>query len=273
MGGEKLLIVDDEAHLRETMRLALESDGYQIETAADGREGLSRFGTGGDWDLVLLDQRMPGLEGLEVLRILRERDPEARVLMVTAYGTIELAVDAMRAGAIDFLRKPFTPAVLRGAVRAALEQPRTRVHEEGPSLTKLGPRLPTPEPPLQRDLPHIHFRTLNGFKFWPVPIPEEDQETAALRVLRVFDVRAPAGVTRRCAVELTTSVRGLVREATGQDYPATHRLWDTVCKSALSAHLWEKAEMPPDNLLVYGLDREQLRMIRAMAGLGPDRTG
>ena len=66
---------------------------------------------------MLLDQRMPGMDGLEVLREIRKRDPQARVIMATAFGTIDLAVEAMKSGATDFLRKPFTAETLRGAVR------------------------------------------------------------------------------------------------------------------------------------------------------------
>ena len=77
--------------------------------------------------------------------------------MVTAYGTIELAVDAMKAGAVDFLRKPFTPEILRGAVEASLKLPRSAGPNTNIDLTHLLPRLPE-----LRDTPLVHFRTLNG---------------------------------------------------------------------------------------------------------------
>jgi len=270
MPQTRVLIIDDEPHLREVMRLALETEGYAVATAADGPEGLERFGTGAGWDLVLLDQRMPGMEGLEVLGELKARDPQIRVVMVTAYGTIELAVDAMKAGALDFLRKPFTPDVLRGAVRAALQHPREAPPAEDLSLSRLLPpfELPAGRTP---DLPMIYFRTLNGYAFWPVTLPVAEEETEALRIRRMFDVRAPDGEARRCAVDVTTSVRALIRSSTGQEYPPQHALWDLVCKSALSQHLWEKAEFPPENLLVYGLNRDQLEAVRSMAGLGTSR--
>jgi CheY-like chemotaxis protein len=265
---ERILIVDDEEHIRETMRLALEAVGYAVETAQDGAAALELFGSGAGWDLVLLDQRMPGMEGLEVLQRIRQRDPAARVVMATAYGTIELAVDAMKAGAIDFLRKPFTPEILRGATSAALAQPRA---EPGSSLdlTRLLP--PAPSVPAGRtpELPSIHFRTLNGFKFWPVPLPEGGEETETLRIRRAFEIQAPGGERRRCAVDVTTSVRGLVEERADRPSPPEDEIWDVVCKSALSHHLWEKAEMPPDNLLVFGLTRDQLETVRLMVGIPP----
>src|SRR5258707_771131 len=123
MDRARILIVDDEEHIRETMQMALEAAAYTTETAADGRESLEKFGTDSAWDLVLLDQRMPGMEGLEVLRRMRQRDPAARVVMVTAYGSIDLAVDAMKSGAVDFMRKPFTPDLLRDVVKAVLAHP------------------------------------------------------------------------------------------------------------------------------------------------------
>lgn len=117
----RILIIDDENNIRRMLKLALAQNGHTVETASDGYEGLERFGNdGADWDLVLLDQRMPGLEGLEVLREMRRRNPLARVLMITAFGTIDLATDAMAAGATDFLRKPFAIETLRSAVAAAL---------------------------------------------------------------------------------------------------------------------------------------------------------
>jgi CheY-like chemotaxis protein len=116
----KLLIIDDEPHIRQMMRLTLEAAGYQVDEAADGQAGLDRYRDGGDYDAVVLDQKMPGLDGLETLQRLKERTPEACVLMVTAYASIELAVDAMRMGATDFLRKPMTPDTLRSAVAAAI---------------------------------------------------------------------------------------------------------------------------------------------------------
>lgn len=263
MRGARLLIVDDEEHIRETMQLALEAAGYQTEIAANGTEALEKFGPGSDWDLVLLDQRMPEMEGLEVLRRLRERDPAARVVIVTAYGTIELAVDALKSGAVDFLRKPFTPAVLRGAVKVALGHPRQPVIEE--QLAR--PRLLPPEPRVGQPL--ILFRTLNGFQYWPVPLPAGEEETEALRIQRAYEVKAASGELRRCVVELATCVRELVRLETGREYFPTDEIWDLVCKGALSEYLWTQAQMPPATLTVYELNRKQLEVVRRVAGLGP----
>src|SRR2546423_33647 len=121
----RILLVDDESNIRMMIRLALQHVGHSVETAADGPEGLDKFGDGAGFDLTLLDHRMPGMEGLEVLREMRRRDPLAKIIMITAFGTIDLAVDAMKAGATDFLRKPFTADTLRRAVDAALQDAET----------------------------------------------------------------------------------------------------------------------------------------------------
>src|SRR6185369_6974530 len=101
--------------------------GYEVGEAGDGEQGLEAFGDGSAWDAVLLDQRMPGMDGLETLRRIKHRDASARVIMSTAYASIELAVDAMKLGATDFVRKPMTPEIVRNAVAAALsKQPPVR---------------------------------------------------------------------------------------------------------------------------------------------------
>ena len=116
----RVLVVDDEEHLRRVMRLTLEAEGYEVAEAPDGEEALRLFGDGSSVDATLLDQKMPGLDGLETLRRMKQRRADACVIMVTAYATIELAVDAMKLGATDFVRKPMTPDTLRHAVAAAL---------------------------------------------------------------------------------------------------------------------------------------------------------
>src|SRR6185295_18741698 len=118
--SQRILIIDDEENIRRVTRLTLQAAGYEVGEAAGGERGLETFGDGSTWDAVLLDQRMPGMDGLETLRRIKKRDPKARVIMSTAFASIELAVDAMKLGATDFVRKPMTPEVLRNAVIAAL---------------------------------------------------------------------------------------------------------------------------------------------------------
>jgi DNA-binding response OmpR family regulator len=120
MSAQRILIIEDEENIRQTMQMALQTEGYEVETAADGPEGLYRFRQPGRWSLVLLDQRMPGMQGLEVLRELKAIDPAVPVILITAYGTLELTAEVLGAGASGFLRKPFIPAELREVVRETL---------------------------------------------------------------------------------------------------------------------------------------------------------
>src|SRR5215469_9225366 len=93
-----VLIIDDEAEIRESLQTLLEIEGYEVETAADGEEGLARLGER-PFDLVLLDLALPGRSGLDLLPDIRSLDPQLSVIMITAYGTVEDAVRAMQFGA------------------------------------------------------------------------------------------------------------------------------------------------------------------------------
>lgn len=128
MANGRILIIDDDPHAREAMGLALKGAGYTVETAADGAAGLDTFRSGGHWDLVLLDQRMPGMEGLEVLQRLHEFDGSVPVFLLTAYGSVELTGDALGSGARGFLTKPISVGELRDVVATALRQAGRRTH-------------------------------------------------------------------------------------------------------------------------------------------------
>lgn len=117
---ERVLIIEDEEHIRRMMRLTLETAGYEVGEADGGAEGLRLYREHSPWGAVILDQRMPGMDGLETLRQIKEVDPDASVVMATAYASIDLAVDAMKLGASDFVRKPMTPETLRNAVSVSL---------------------------------------------------------------------------------------------------------------------------------------------------------
>src|SRR6266700_3156261 len=95
----KIIVIDDESNIRMMIRFSLQHVGHEVDLAIDGEDGLRMYRDGQKYDLVLLDQRMEGMVGLEVLKEIRLRNPFARVIMITAYGTVDLAVDAMKAGA------------------------------------------------------------------------------------------------------------------------------------------------------------------------------
>ncbi len=122
-----VLIVDDEAAIRESLQTLLEFVGYSVETANDGEEGLTRIAER-PYDLILLDFALPERNGIEVLHDIRERDAELPVIMITAYGTVENAVNAMQAGATNFIQKPWDNEKLLADVRTAVG--RRRAEEE-----------------------------------------------------------------------------------------------------------------------------------------------
>ncbi|MBE0534116.1 MAG: response regulator [Phycisphaerae bacterium] len=115
MKGNKVLIVDDEKNIRMTISQALADMDVETHSAVNGEEALAML-KDADFGLVLLDLRMPGMDGMEVLARLREDRPDIRVIIITAHGTIDCAVDAMKLGAVDFIQKPFTPDEIRHLV-------------------------------------------------------------------------------------------------------------------------------------------------------------
>ena len=116
-----LLVADDDPAVRQSLERTLEREGYTVVLAPDGHAALERIRSGGI-DLVLSDLRMPGLTGIELLREVKAVSPDLDVIMLTAFGTVEEAVTAMKDGAVDFLTKPFQRAQLIRVIRKALER-------------------------------------------------------------------------------------------------------------------------------------------------------
>jgi DNA-binding NtrC family response regulator len=121
----RILVVDDEANARNALAEILREEGYSVETAADGFKGLARFHEFSP-DLVLSDLKMPGMDGVELLGKVREVEATLPVIVMTAYGAVDTAVRAMRAGAIDYLTKPINTDELLLVADRALEQVRLR---------------------------------------------------------------------------------------------------------------------------------------------------
>ena len=120
----KILVVDDERAVRESLRRALELEGYEIELASDGQEALLRLAANGDTqpDVVILDVLMPGVDGLEVCRRIRRAGNSVPVLMLTARDAVENRVSGLDAGADDYVTKPFALEELLARVRALLRR-------------------------------------------------------------------------------------------------------------------------------------------------------
>ena len=120
MKTSRILVVDDDESLRRVLQVELEQDGYSVVTAASAQEAFSLLQLRG-YDLVITDLRMPGLSGIEVLKQVKSHYPETVVIVLTAFGTVETAVEAMKGGAYDFLTKPVHPEELLLVVARALD--------------------------------------------------------------------------------------------------------------------------------------------------------
>ena len=116
----KILVIDDDTSLRRVLEYNLQEEGYEVQAAASGEEGLYLFGQAQP-NLVITDMKMPGMDGLMVLRSIKERSPETLVIIITAFGTVDVAVEAMKIGAYDYITKPFNRDELRLTVRKALQ--------------------------------------------------------------------------------------------------------------------------------------------------------
>ncbi len=117
----KIIIVDDEKITRTSLEDILKLEGYQVESFADGKSAIAALATK-TFDLMLLDLKMPGMDGLEVLENLVEKAPDIKVIMLTAHGSLESAIQALRQGAHDYILKPAKPEELIASVNKAITQ-------------------------------------------------------------------------------------------------------------------------------------------------------
>ncbi|MGE3956283.1 MAG: sigma-54-dependent transcriptional regulator [Vicinamibacterales bacterium] len=133
MAKSRILVIDDEAAIRDSLRMTLEYEGYEVLLAATGHEGLALAEREAP-DLVLLDVKMPGMDGIEVLERLRAMNEALPVIVVSGHGTISTAVEATKKGAFDFIEKPFASDRVLVSLRNALDQRRLR--DENRSLKR-----------------------------------------------------------------------------------------------------------------------------------------
>jgi DNA-binding NtrC family response regulator len=117
---KKILVIDDEPIVRVSCERTLGGEGYEVRLASSGREGLELLEKE-TFDLVLLDLKMPDIDGIEVLKKTRSNWPDTKVIMITGYSTVETAVKTLKLGAYNYLEKPFTPDTLIETVREALQ--------------------------------------------------------------------------------------------------------------------------------------------------------
>lgn len=228
----RILLIDDEANIRLMVRLALEQQKHSVEEAADGDEGLEKFKDGTSWDLILLDQRMPGIDGLEVLRLMRLTQPRSRIIMITAFGTMDLITDAVAAGANNLLRKPFTVAVLRSVVDSALKQ---------------NYRATDPEEIGSQGI-SFEFTTLNGFR---IDSRQGEGLQSGGSTLFNFVVHSPSDETRAITVVIPTYINELIKAHTGREsLPGGTRFLHALAEEVLANHVWQKADIPTGGEIV-----------------------
>lgn len=120
MAKEIIHIIDDEPIIHEVLGDLLTSEGYSVEISSGGKEALKKFDSQ-SYDLILLDLLMPGMDGIEVLHKIKEKDPEAQVIIITAYASVESAISAMKSGAFDYVQKPFKHDELLMTIKRAIE--------------------------------------------------------------------------------------------------------------------------------------------------------
>lgn len=133
MPKEKILIVDDEKSIREFLEIMLKKEGYKVGSAVSAEEALKLFNNS-NYELVISDIKMSGMDGVELLRKIKEINPETIVLMITAYASVDTAIDAMKAGAYDYITKPFNVDEVKHIIRNALD--RRRLETENILLKK-----------------------------------------------------------------------------------------------------------------------------------------
>jgi DNA-binding NtrC family response regulator len=116
-----ILIVDDEFSVRDSLQKWFKSDGFRVETAEDAKMALNRLQEG-KWDLALIDIKMPGMDGMELQRRIKAIDENVITIMITAYATVETAVQAMKEGAADYITKPFDPDELTVVINRVFKE-------------------------------------------------------------------------------------------------------------------------------------------------------
>ena len=208
------------------IKLALVHAGYEVETASDASEGLVKFGDGRVWDIVLLDNRMPGMSGIEAQKEIFRRSSEARLILITAFGSIDLALESMQEGASDFLRKPFTPETLRNAVKTCLDRP----------VQKLS------AVPVGLACREFTRTTINGYSF---ELDTVDHEEFSDDLTYTFQVSLAGSKMQKVKVLLHAYVMELAKAySDSEEVPGKNRFWQAMCEEELADFLWRNAELP-----------------------------
>lgn len=235
--AKRVLIVDDEENIREMTRLALEAAGYEVGEAVSGLEAFAIIGGDESWDAVLLDQKMPGMVGTEVLRRIGVMLPSAKIVMMTAYASVELAIEAIKLGATDFVRKPMTPEILRNALAAALaKSPEPRHSTATGEASRMG------------------TVSLNGFSILRAVVGLLAQKPNE----RCFVVRTPHGKELDVVVDIHDEALTQVERVT-RGLPVEAAFWTEQAERFLTDFIWNDGHVPESGrLTLKGVEREAL---------------
>lgn len=220
----KILIVDDEPVLRRMVRLTLEGE-HDVTEAAGGTAALAALDEHGPFDVVLLDQKMPDMSGVEVLVQIRHRAPDTRIVMLTAHASLDLATEALAKGASHFLAKPMTPALLRAAVAAA-----------------------RPHAPQADGMAHAghtgHALTLNGFAVDAGLRTRVERDGSAVHTFTVSQV--VGGWSKPIDVHVAAAA---FRNSGRSNLPVGGRLAGLIARRALANQLWRDGMLPESGVL------------------------
>lgn len=195
--NKRTLIVEDERNVRMMYRAALETEGFEITEAESGAVALEKFALS-KFDVAVLDLRMPEMDGLELLEVMRDKNIRTPAVIITAYGDVPNAVKAMKLGAIDFLPKPVTPEQLRALLNEVIER---HVASPAPDRKAKAPKYKTE--------PNIHLlaakRAINNREFDEARghlaevIRQNDRMIEAHNLLGVlFEMKGEYAVARKC---------------------------------------------------------------------------
>jgi len=157
----RILIMEDEPSLAEGLKMVLSEQGYRVSVADSGIRALGSL-TGKNYDVMVADLRLPDMDGMEVLRLIKETKPETEVVVMTGYASVASAVESMKLGALDYLPKPFTEDEFKAVVEKAVKAKKEAGHEE-----KIAPAVTEQDRLIQRrEVTRVLDRTVQDRTFW-----------------------------------------------------------------------------------------------------------